>query len=108
LWAHAAPTTNPSESATRGINLIIALMVIVTANSASKRVRPLASLRCDPVAEQAARRFTAMVLVVGGTVYALAWLLAPLSWAFPLSITALGAATAAGVIRMLAARLSAT
>jgi hypothetical protein len=69
---------------------------------------PLASLRCDAAAEQAARRFTALVLVAGGTLYALAWLIAPLDWAFPFSITALGAATAAGVVRCLAARYRAT
>ncbi len=38
LWAHAAAAANQAELSTRGVNLLIALTVIVTANAASKPV----------------------------------------------------------------------
>jgi len=99
LWAHTQPLASQAEITQRGINVLIALMVILNANTAAKQIRAMP--RCDPALEQAARRFTSFALVIGGALYALAWLIAPLNWAFPLSITALGGATVAGVVRCL-------
>jgi hypothetical protein len=49
-------------------------------------------MRGDPVAEQAMRRFTGWSLVLGGTAYAVAWVIAPLENANVLSASLLGAA----------------
>jgi hypothetical protein len=86
LWA---PAHLEAELAQRVQGVIMGLVVVVFANAAPKTLTPLARLRCDPVAEQAVRRFAGWSLVLGGLGYALAWLAAPLAVANPLAITLL-------------------
>src|SRR5690606_12041371 len=86
LWA---PAHLEAELAQRVQGVVMGLIVVVFANAAPKTLTPLARLRCDPVAEQAIRRFAGWSLVLGGLGYALAWLAAPLSIANPLGITLL-------------------
>lgn len=81
---------NP-ELAHRLLGVLMGMVVVIYANTVPKTLTPLLQTRCDPIAAQAARRFTGWSLVVGGAAYALAWAFAPLRIADMLAAGFLGA-----------------
>jgi VIT1/CCC1 family predicted Fe2+/Mn2+ transporter len=80
------------EMTHRGFNIMMGLIVVGMANVAPKQLRPLAETTCDAAREQARRRFSGLAIVVGGLLYTLAWAVAPLELALPLSVAALSGA----------------
>ncbi|HEU4852032.1 MAG TPA: hypothetical protein VFT37_07740 [Telluria sp.] len=88
------------ELARRIVGVMTAGIVILYANMVPKSLTPLAALQCDPAAEQALRRFTGIVLVLGGIGYALAWMFAPLDSANAIAMALLGAALAVVLVRL--------
>lgn len=79
-----------NEISTRGINVLIGLMTVGLASNGAKQLRRrLADLR-DPALEQSLRRFSSWTLVIGGLIYAVAWLAAPFDLAFYVSVAGLG------------------
>ncbi len=80
------------ELKTRAINIIIGILVVWMANSVPKQLAPLSRIGCSPEREQSLRRTSGVLLLAGGLLYSLAWLFAPMSLAFPLSLAALGGA----------------
>ena len=55
------------DLATRLLGVLLGAVVTIYANEAPKALTPLLRMRCDPVAEQAMRRFTGWSLALGGT-----------------------------------------
>jgi hypothetical protein len=92
VWALRLLHLPGGEAKTRTINIILGALVVWMANSAPKRFAPLSAISCSPEREQSLRRTSGVLLVAGGLTYSLAWLVAPISLAFPLSIAALGGA----------------
>jgi len=88
------------ELSHRLLGVLMGAVVVVYANAVPKTLSPLIQMRCNPVAEQAMRRFTGWSLVVGGAAYAVASLIAPLDKADLLAVTLLGAATLLAVARV--------
>lgn len=88
------------ELARRLLGVLIGAVVVVYANAAPKALSPLIQMRCDPVAEQAMRRFTGWSLTLGGSAYVLTWLIAPLESANVLAASLLGAALLLVVVRL--------
>jgi len=93
------------ELSQRSFNIIMGLIVVWFANLVPKRMKPLAETNCDPAHEQSLRRFAAQATVIGGLLYALAWLAAPYGLALPLSILALGGALPLVLARCLVQRV---
>ncbi len=89
------------EVGQRLFGILCGLLVIAYANVVPKTLVPLVRLRGDPAREQALRRFAGWSLLLGGLVYALAWLLAPLQYARAIAIAGLGTATLLVVLRCL-------
>lgn len=86
--------------ARRLVGIMTGLIVIYYANEVPKALTPLAALRCDPAAEQSLRRFTGIVLVLGGVGYVLSWIAAPLAHANAIAMSLLGAALFAVLVRL--------
>jgi hypothetical protein len=99
-----APHYLGAESAARLAGVMLGALVVVYANAVPKALVPLASLRCDPAREQAARRFTGWALVLGGIGFGLASALAPLPIENDLATGLLGLAVAAVIARWAWAR----
>ena len=79
--------------------VLLGAVVTIYANEAPKALTPLLRMRCDPVAEQAMRRFTGWSLALGGIGYAGAWLFAPIGSASTIAICLLGASMVLVVAR---------
>lgn len=88
------------ELARRLLGVLMGTVVVVYANAVPKALSPLIRMRCDPVAEQAMRRFAGWSLALGGAAYAVAWVIAPLKDANVLAATLLGAALLLVVARL--------
>lgn len=73
------PDAPGAELAHRLWGVLLGGMVVVYANAAPKSLQPLASMRCNPAAEQSVRRFAGWSLTLGGLAYATAWVVAPLA-----------------------------
>ena len=74
--------------------------VRVVENAVPKAFVPLLHLGCDPVAEQAMRRFAGWALALGGAAYAVAWAIAPLSAANMIAAILLGTALLLIIVRL--------
>ncbi len=77
--------------ATRLLGVLLGAVVVIYANAVPKALSPLIRMRCDPVAEQAMRRFTGWSLALGGLGYVIAWLVAPIESASTIAMCLLGA-----------------
>jgi hypothetical protein len=89
------------DLATRLLGVLLGAVVTIYANDAPKALTPLLRMRCDPVAEQAMRRFTGWSLALGGIGYAAAWIFAPIDSASTIAICLLGASMLLVVARFL-------
>ncbi|MGZ3181497.1 MAG: hypothetical protein ACXU8N_03565 [Telluria sp.] len=81
-----------ADAGVRMMGLLMGSVVLVTANAIPKKLVPLARLSCDPVREQALRRFGGWALVLGSLGYTLAYALAPIEIAGTLAISMLAPA----------------
>jgi hypothetical protein len=68
-----------AEATIRMMGVLMGLIILVLANAVPKRLVPLARLHCDPVREQALRRFAARMAVLGALGYTLAYAFAPIA-----------------------------
>lgn len=80
-------------------NIMAGVLAVIYANAASKTLTPLSTMRCDPITEQAMRRFSAWTLTLGALGYTLAWLILPLESAHVVAVSLL-----AGSILIVGAR----
>lgn len=103
-----APDTVSPETAHRLLGAAMGMLVIAYANVAPKVLSPLAGMRCDPVAEQATRRFAGWILTLGGLAYTAASLLAPAESADGISASLLGASVLVVIIRIATRRTQAS
>ena len=103
MAAHGLIEGNAQEISTRIVQVIVGLLVVWVANLTPKRLKPLSEMACDPASEQRGRRFAGAVIMLGGLVYSLTWLVAPAPLAFPIAISALGGTVAIVLIQCLAA-----
>lgn len=88
------------ELADRLLGILMGAVVVIYANAVPKAFVPLLHLRCDPVAEQAMRRFAGWALAQGGAAYAVAWAIAPLSAANMIAAILLGTALLLIIVRL--------
>jgi len=91
-WALRFMHIPAEEAKTRAINIILGILVVCIANNTPKQLKPLTALACSPEREQRLRRMSGMLIFAGGLISSVAWLAAPMSLAFPLSMAALGGA----------------
>jgi hypothetical protein len=94
-----SPSHLSAEWAQRLTGALLGAVVVVYANAIPKALASLASLRCPPAQEQAARRFAGWSLVLGGLAYMLAALLAPLEHASLIGAALLAIALVAATLR---------
>jgi hypothetical protein len=94
------------EFATRGVGVLMGLIVAGYANATPKTLAPLARMRCNPATEQALRRFVAWSLTLGGLAYAGAWLVAPLEIANVLATSLLATSMIFVIARLARGRFS--
>ncbi|QYF92100.1 hypothetical protein KY495_15140 [Massilia sp. PAMC28688] len=87
------------EWSQRLMGTLLGAVVVVYANAIPKALASLASVRCTPAQEQAARRFAGWSLVLGGLAYMLASLLAPLEHASVVGGVLLAIALFAAILR---------
>jgi hypothetical protein len=97
----AAPEHLSPEWALRLTGALLGFVVVFYANVIPKSLTSLARLRGSPAAEQAARRFAAWSLVLGGIGYILAMLAAPLASMHLIGGAILAASLAAALVRCL-------
>jgi hypothetical protein len=95
-----SPAHLGTDTARRILGVLMGAVVVIYANAVPKTLSPLLQLRCDPAVEQALRRFTGWSLVLGGAAYALAWAIAPLTYANILAAALLGTAVLLVVFRL--------
>lgn len=81
-----------AEAVTRLMGILMGSVVLVSANAIPKRLVPLARLSCNPIREQAYRRFGGWALALGGLGYTLAYALAPITIASTLAVCLLAPA----------------
>lgn len=94
-----SPEYISAELSRRLLGVVLGGAVMLYANAVPKALTPLARMRCDPETEQSLRRFTGWSLALGGLMYAVTWLVAPINLAGTLSILLLGAALLLAVLR---------
>ena len=68
---------------------LLGMFFIAMGNALPKRLTPLATMACNPARIQAFQRFTGWTWVLSGAAFSLAWLLAPMHYAGPVSMLAL-------------------
>jgi len=95
----ATPEYIDAGLAPRFMGLLLGAIVVFYANVIPKSLTKLASLRCAPEREQAARRFVGWSLVLGGLGYMLAALFAPLASMHLVGGTLLALSLAAAILR---------
>ncbi|MYM22875.1 hypothetical protein GTP46_09480 [Duganella sp. FT135W] len=88
---YCSDTPSP-EWTQRLFGVLTGCAVIWYANKVPKALLPLAYLRCDPAVEQSLRRVCGWSLLLGGLGYVIAWLAAPIAWAYLAAAAALGSA----------------
>ncbi len=81
-----------AETVVRLMGMMMGSVVLVSANAIPKSLVPLARLSCDPIREQAFRRFGGWALVLGGLGYTLVYALVPITIASTLAICLLAPA----------------
>jgi hypothetical protein len=94
-----APAHLSQDTARRILGVLLGAVVVVYANAIPKALSPLVQMLCEPATEQALRRFTGWSLVLGGAAYAVAWAVAPLTYANVLATSLLGTALLLVVLR---------
>ncbi|MEZ5920864.1 MAG: hypothetical protein R3C60_05875 [Parvularculaceae bacterium] len=67
-----------NEWSARIAGAAIGVTLAITGNAVPKLVRPLSEQICNPARRQDAERFVGWIFVLGGALYALQWLAAPL------------------------------
>ena len=67
-----------SDIARRVLGVLLGILVLAYANAVPKILAPLRTSGWDAAVEQSLRRFTGVVLLLGGLAYSLAWALVPL------------------------------
>ena len=77
------------HAAERILGVVMGSVLMITGNAIPKNLKPLSSMRCDPATVQSVQRAAGRIFVLAGFIYALIWVLAPLSAASWLS-TAVG------------------
>jgi hypothetical protein len=63
----------------RAMGVMMGLVLVVTANTVPKMLKPLSDQRCEASQAQALQRFTGWALVLAGLGHAIAWLVLPMS-----------------------------
>jgi len=96
---HLPPAYLSPNLARRLPGVLMGAVVVFYANAVPKRLTSLIESRCDPIAGQAIRRFTGWTLVLGGAGYAIAWVIAPLTYADVLAPGILGTAVLLVIVR---------
>lgn len=76
----------------RVFGVMAGALVIGYANAVPKALKPLGAMRCNPVTDQALRRFMGITMVLGGIGYTLAWIAAPIEIAHLYAMASLGTA----------------
>jgi hypothetical protein len=89
---HLSPEYISPELTRRLLGILLGVPAVVYANAAPKALSPLTRMRCDPIAEQALRRFSGWTLLLGGVAYMVTWAIAPLEHADVVATSLLGAA----------------
>jgi hypothetical protein len=95
-----SPVYLSPEIARRLLGVLMGAVVVVYANAVPKVLTPLIKARCNPISEQAIRRFTGWSLVFGGAAYAAAWAIAPFRSADVFAASFLGASLLLVVARV--------
>ena len=80
------------ELKVRVINVIMGVFIVWLGNNLPKQSAHLTALARSPEQAQRLRRTAGSLLVAGGLLFSLAWLAAPMAWALPLSVAAVGGA----------------
>ncbi len=83
----------------RLLGVLLGVAVMLYANAVPKALTPLARMRCNPATEQSLRRFTGWSLTLGGLMYSVTWLVAPIAMAGTISVGLLGAALLLAILR---------
>lgn len=94
-----SPEYISEELSRRLLGVLLGVAVMLYANVIPKALTPLARMRCNPATEQSLRRFTGWSLTLGGLMYAVTWLVAPLDMAGTISIVLLGSALLLAILR---------
>jgi len=94
-----SPEYISEELSRRLLGVLLGAAVLLYANAVPKALTPLARMRCNPATEQSLRRFTGWSLTLGGLMYALAWLFAPITSASTISAILLGPALLLAILR---------
>ncbi|MEP6733841.1 MAG: hypothetical protein ABJE10_24560 [bacterium] len=90
-----------SDITQRVLGVMIGTIALIYANAVPKTLSPLIQMRCDPVVEQATRRFTGWTLSLGALAYVVTWMIAPLPIANALSASLLAITLLIVVARLL-------
>ena len=80
------------ELKVRVINIIMGVFIAWLGNNLPKQSVHLLAIARSPQQAQRLRRTAGLLLFAGGLLFSLAWLAAPMAWALPLSLAALGGA----------------
>lgn len=81
-----------TDTMLRAQGVMSGLVLVLIANLVPKTVDRHAEARCDPTRAQAVQRFSGWALVLAGLGQVLAWLVLPIDWANPVSMTLVGTA----------------
>lgn len=103
LLAWLTPEVISRDVSGRTLGVLLGLLVMAYANEAPKALPRLDRIR-NPVTEQARRRFAGWAITVGGIAYLITWLIAPVKYAAPISMTLLALSVVAPMGRCLLAR----
>ena len=94
-----SPEYISAEHARRLLGVLLGTAVMLYANVVPKALTPLARMRCNAATEQSLRRFTGWSLTLGGLLYAITWLVAPIEMAGTISLVLLGGALLLAILR---------
>lgn len=94
-----SPEYLSEDLARRLVGVMLGVAVMLYANVIPKALMPLAAMRCDPATEQSLRRFTGWSLTLGGLMYGVTWLVAPIGMAATISLVLLGSALLLTILR---------
>ena len=92
------PAVISRDTSYRAFGVMLGLFVMFYANEAPKVLPRLDRVR-NPAGEQARRRFAGWTITLGGLAYVLTWVLAPVAWAPPISMTLLALSVALSMAR---------
>lgn len=94
-----SPQYISEELSRRLLGVLLGIAVMLYANVVPKALTPLARMRCNAATEQSLRRFTGWSLTLGGLLYAVTWMFAPIGMAATISLVLLGAALLLAILR---------